>query len=745
MKIFRLVYNETGRLIRNKRFWLLAGAMLLLNIAVLFRYDAKSEVVPNDYKQLKKQILHLEVSKQLQVLEELAEQDKRMLLLDELAEQDKQMLLLDGLAEQDELMLLLENNGYSMPNSAAMQLLEELYMTMDYQAYLEKIQTEFKRNQDISIFAQSRFAINNSKKTAKDYQPLDGISLSLLGGYGLSRVLSVHVSTLCIIFLLALLVMYSILEEKKSGVLELYQSAPYGRAELCLSKIISIFLLSGLLNSLFFIENVAYAIYAYGGIDFTENIQALYGYNQCILQITVGQFLVMYFLFSWFGFLFVGLLMMVFASLVQNEIFYYAILGLVFLVELLIYGISYHIGKLSFFQYFNIAYLLRTEGFFTYYNYDFFGQAFHMPETNLAGMVFLCVIFSLLCVSFFEKYSCNYRALSVKQIFAGKRFSHTVWNQERYKIFYGNKVAVFIVLLSLFQLAGYSGRSAKQYIDEMYFKYYVKQIEGAVTEEKLEYMKGERQRLDALDAEFLSYEEQLESGEITEAVYDRRMSQILPELNKIPGFEMAENYVKYIMELKCENKGLVYYGGWRYLAGSGDFKTDIENGILLVISLILVLSAVFAQEYQYRMHTLVFISGERNRSIFCRLGISAIISTLIFALVYVPEWLWVYTEYGLNGSVWDVHSIPFLGAFPIECTVAGYYVIVYMVRYLVTLFIGGCIVFLGRILKNTNLTIIISAILFLLPLILHMMGMHFVDSCSLNKWISGNMLFLEHI
>lgn len=718
MNIFHILCKETGRILRNRKIWFLLGVMLLLNIVVLFQYDAKSEVAPAAYKQLKNRILHMEEAEQLQVLEASVAQDNLNVTGDE---------------------------SDAMPHTAAVQLLEEWYMVMDYQAYLEKIQTEFQRNQSISIFAESKFAVNNSKRTVADYQPLKGISLSLLGGYGLSRILSIHVSTICIVFLLAVLVMYSILEEKKSGVLEMYQSAPYGRAELCLSKIISIFLLSGLLNLLFFAENVTYAIYAYGGIDFTENIQALYGYNQCILQITVGQFLALYFLLSWFVFFFVGLLMLVFAGLVQNEIFYYAILGLIFLSELLIYGIGYHIGKLSFFRYFNIVYLLRTEGFFTYYNYDFFGQAVHMPETNLAGMVLLCILSGFLCVSFFVKYSCNYRALSVKHLFASKRFIHTVWNQENYKIFYGNKVAVFIVLLCLFQLVQYSGKSVRQYIDEIYFKYYVEQIEGAVTEEKLEYMRAERQRLDALHAEYLSYEEQLERNEINEDFFEQKTSFILPELNKIPGFEMAEEYVEYIRGLQCKNKGIVYYGGWWYLAGSGNFNQDIRNGILLIIGVILALSAVFAQEYQYRMHTLVFMCRERNRSVFCRMGIMAIVVTLIFALVYVPEWLWVYREYGLNGSTWDVHSIPFLGKFPIECTVAGYFLIVCIVRYFTALLMGAGIIFLGALLKNTNLTIIVSAILFSLPLILHMMGMHFVDSFSLNQWISGNMLFLEHV
>lgn len=719
MGVFRIFCNETGRIAGNRKIWFLLCVMLLLNIVVLFQYDARSEIVPETYKQLKTQVLHMEEAEQLQVLEELAAQDS-----------------IDGFLEED---------PDAVPHTAAIQLLEELYMVMDYQAYLEKIQEEFQRNQNISIFADSKFAIDNAKRTARDYQPLAETSLSLLGGYGLSRTLSVHVSTICIVFLLAVLIMYSILEEKKSGVLELYQSAPHGRAELCLSKMLSVFLFSGLLNLLFFAENVAYAIYAYGSIDFTEDIQALYGYNQCAMQITVGQFLALYFVLSWFVFWAVGLLMMLFASLMQNEIFYYAVLSLVLLMELLIYGISYHIGGLSFFQYFNIVYLLRTEGFFTYYNYDFFGRAVHMPETNLAGLAGLCILFGLLGVSFFVKYSCNYKMLSVKQIFAGKKFAHTVWNQENYKILYGNKVAFFIVLLVLFQLMAYSGKHARQYVDEMYFKYYVKQIEGAVTEEKLEYMREERQRLDALYDEYLSYERQWEKNEISEAAYQRKVSPILPEISKIPGFERAEEYVKYITELSCENKGIVYYGGWWYLAGSGDYKQDMENGILLVISLILSLSVVFAQEYQYRMDTLISVSGDRKRSTLCRLGISAIIATLLFALVYVPEWLWVRAEYGVNGGVWDVHSLPFLNAFPLECTVADYYLLVFVIRYITALLIGGCIMSLGRLLKNTNLTIVVSALLFLFPLFLHMIGISFVDAYSLNQWISGNMVFLNVI
>lgn len=715
MRFNQILINEIRRLLRNKKIWILFVIMLILNAAVMFVNDSKEDVVPAEYKQIKRQVLQLDMGEQLQIL--------------------------DALAQQDEADMILAGEDGDDKNTAAMQLLTELNIVAGYREYLDKIQTEAAENQTLSIFKNSKYALNNLKKTAKDYLPLASVSPSLAGGYGLSRVLAANSVNICILFLMAVLVMYSILEEKKSGVLELYESAQHGRGELCLAKMLSVILFTGFISLVFFMENVGYALYAYGMLDFNGAIQSLYGYEQCVFCISIGQFLVCYFLLKWLTLVFLGMLMFALASLLQNEIFYYVAVGLIFLVELFIYGIGIHIGNLSFLKYFNLISFLKTDGFFAYYNYNFFGWPLHMLETNLIGIIVLSIVFILFGMFVFVKYSCNYKSLRFKQIFVRKHFLRGICNMEGYKILYGNKVAIFIMIAIVFQMAVYSGKTARWYTTELDFKYYLKQIEGEVTAEKLDYIQAEKERFEELNAQYQVFEVQMERGEISESQFINETALLSKELQKQNGFSMVESYVEYIKALDCADKGFVYDRGWWYLAGSGNFNNDMKNGVLLVICLILALSGVIAQEYQYQMQAFIHIGRERRRSTFCKIGITGLLIVVIFTLVYVPEWLWVMKEYGLNGGSWAVYSLTFLSEFPIHCSITGYFLIIYLIRFVTALFMGGCILFLSRILKNTNLTIVVSAMLFLLPLLLHIINIQFIDSCSLNQFISGNMLF----
>lgn len=706
---------ETGKLLRNKHIWLLFVILFLLNGVILFVKTDRADISPVEYRKLKEQVLKLPSQEQRQMLEEQAEQDAFM------------MDSWDG----------------TYKDTPASKLLSEWETADEYQDYLEKIQKEALNNQAVAIFKTSRFATANLKKTAEDYLPMGSVQPSFVGGYGIVSLLSDVVTNICLIFFMAVLVVYSLLEEKKTGVMELYQSTPCGRAELCLAKMSGIILFAGGITAAFFLFNLLYALYAYGAVDFSAAVQSLPGLEQSIWRISIGQFLVLYLLFKWSVLIVIGLMMFVLAAFIRNEIFYYVVLGLIFFTELLIYEIGYHIGALSFFQYFNLFFFLKSESFFFYHNYDFFGMPLHMSETNIICMVILCILLVLSGVVGFVKYACNYKALSFKQLFVRKHFSSALWNLESYKILYGNKVALFLVVLGLLQVMSYYEKTAGFSTEEWSYRYYIKQIEGEVTIEKLDYMKKEKQRYEELEAQCRALENRLELGDITEGAYDMEMQQLSSELEMKPGFDLAWEYVEYIEKLDREDKEFVYDRGFRYLAGSGDFETDIKNACLAVISMILILSGIIAQEYQYRMQALIHTGKEKDKSLLFKIGIAVLLISVVYLIVYIPEFLWVLKEYGLKGGDCPSCCLMFMPDKLAEIRIAQYFVLMYITRYVTMILIGACIILLGKALKNVNLAMIFGALLFMLPLLLHMAGADFVDAFSFNRLLSGNMVFLK--
>lgn len=708
MSFLNVLKSETCHILKNKKIWIMLVIICILNITTIVLTDASSGANPDEYKSLKGQIIGLDYESQLQEIEETAFSD-----------------------EESE-------------DTAISVIISELEAIYDYSEYLNDVLNDAKENQNISIFKNNTFSNNNLKKTAEDYSKLKSVSPRFVGGFGLAKSLSYPQSDVCILLLIIMLIICVILDEKKSGVFELYKSTPYGRGSLCIAKICIIVIGTGFINMLIFFENTSYAIYAYGSVDLTAAVQSLYGYNQCALNISIGEFLILAFLVKWLAFVFIALVMLVLAALMKNEIFFYAFVSAFFLVEFLIYRIGFYYGTFSFLKYFNIYIFLDSKKMFMYYNYNFFDMPVHLLRANLLGLACLCILLTILGVVAFVNHACNYKAIAIKRLSGNKKFCCSVFGTEGYKILYGNKVFLFLLILILFQIASYYDKSAKWYESEIIYKTYMTKIEGEVTEEKLEYIDSEEKRFEELRTEYEEYNGKLERNEISEQEFYELTDDIQQELDSEYIFQIVKEYVDYICELDDENKGFVYDRGWRHLAGSKTFENDIANGILLVLCLILSLSNISAQEYHYRMNTLINTGSRRNKSLVSKTVISFILITFIFMLVYLPEIIWVINEYGCACGSYTAASLKLLRDLPVKCSITQYFIIIYFLRYLAALIVGFTTLLLGRAFKNSNLALVTAALLFLFPLILHMLGINVLDVISLNRLISGNMLFLSN-
>lgn len=708
MKWKTILWNELKRLLQYKKIWIFLLAMMSFELVALFAYDSESDVNASEYKQIKKSIQTMSIDQQYTTV----------------------------------LAYNFENETVEYNENATVnQILSEIEIIMNYPVFLDKIQTEVKQKQKISIFETSKFAKKNLNKTARDYGNMKFLQLEFIGGYGLARSLSSHISILCNLVMLIILIIYSVFEDKKMELFQIYQTMENGKTSLCMAKIISIMLLMAIINIVFLSENVLYALCLYGRINMNGAIQAFCGYEKCILSISIAQFLILYCLLSWLVTILLGLFMYSVACRISNELTYYVIIAILFVIELLIYGVGFYIGGLSFLQTYNLYSFISIENFFDYYNYNFFGTPVHLLDVHIYGILILCGILICCSIYYFNQYGCSYKILKIKGISLKEQKLHSVKGCEVYKIFWGNSVFFILILLAVFQVLNFCNRSAKWDEIELGYRYYMRQIEGGITPAKIEYMKGIQEEIYRLDQKYQIFMKQLDNKDISQEQFGKLVRPIQIELKRYQGFQLAEQYWEYIQDVRCKNKGLIYDRGWDYLAGEEGFQQDIQKGLLFIVCLILSLSAVFSQEYIQHMDMLLKSMPQRLYSIMCKIGIAACISTIIYVMVYLPELLWVIQEYGLHGGNWDVHSIQNLKNFPIECTISEYYSLIYLIRYIVGLVISGCIIVTSRALKNTNMTIAIMIILFLLPLILHSIGFNAIDGLSFNKMISGNMLF----
>lgn len=139
------------------------------------------------------------------------------------------------------------------------------------------------------------------------------------------------------------------------------------------------------------------------------------------------------------------------------------------------------------------------------------------------------------------------------------------------------------------------------------------------------------------------------------------------------------------------------------------------------------------------MQELLSVYKERNRVKRDKCIIMVEVITIFFMIIYLPEYLWVWNNFTLEGGDFTIKSLSLFSGTWFSGSIKAYLLCMYSIRYVTALLVGGACVLLGRILKNTNRTILIGGILFLLPLLIHLLGVEWIDKISLNAFLSGNM------
>ena len=73
-------------------------------------------------------------------------------------------------------------------------------------------------------------------------------------------------------------------------------------------------------------------------------------------------------------------------------------------------------------------------------------------------------------------------------------------------------------------------------------------------------------------------------------------------------------------------------------------------------------------------------------------------------------------------------------------SIANYYVIVLLIRLSSLLLTAGIVMAIALITKNTYISVFLSFVILIMPFILNLLDLHFLDSESIVALFSGNML-----
>ena len=762
----RIVASEWFKVYSKKSVLFLFVLLILLNGILLYigEHSSRNPYQPKAYRELYKSIEGLTNMEALTKLER--EQSElyfimELTLMNEMENTDEEALK-ERFPDLDisRLILTFNRGEYLKYTDSLMkeirlyeQLIYEVKEVHGYGEYLQKIEDDANTMTTISIFTKpGTFAYRNIKKTPSDFEHLKGNILKADVSKGVKMATESLPTDLIAVFLIMIVCISLVTREKEQGCLNLVKTSYRGRLALIASKYLVAILSCVLIELLLYVTNFALAYYTYGFGDMGRLIQSVSGYIGSNLEINVTQFFALFLLSKLAVYILISSLLFLVCLCVNTSVGVYLVNALLFGINAVLY---YTIPSSSVFaiaKYLNLVAFLDTYKIFANYrNLNFFGFPINYIPVFVVAVTIGTALLALMSFIVFSKTK-QIKVPSKLAAYLKLRTSPTkkirisgsvrVFSHELYKIMISNKALLVLCALVAFQIYSYQPLTERySTVDELYYKRYMLELEGEITQEKEDFLKAEEQRYEQLT-------NQLQDLYMNPDENSYKIEKLSRELAGQKAFYMVLDQYTYLKEMEDEYslKGwFLYDSGYTLLTAGESSSKDLQLALLSLIIVISSFSSVFSCEYQSGMINIILPSRHgRRRSFYTKLLISLIISTLIFAIVYLPYFYNVFQAYGTRAIHAPAFSMSHLHNLRANISILGYLILLSLIR-LIGLIGAMMLVFAISVkLKSTISTALVSTLVLVMPLLLSLLNINIFDYILLTPLLSGNILLKDY-
>lgn len=614
----------------------------------------------------------------------------------------------------------------------------QLKIVSDYKAYINKIIEKSDNITGVSIFEDSSsFSYKNAVKTAEDYKPLSNIETAYSNSEGVNMATDFMLTDLIVILLLCIVCDALIGSERNININSLQRTCRYGRNKSAISKMVVGFITTAVICLMFYGVNYIIAGYTYGFGDLFRPIQSVDSFSNCTLRINVLQYLMLHFitkvLVMYLIYTIVNVLSMVGKSKTISYIAFLCIL-------IVSYCLNLFIGDNTFlmcFKYINLISFVDTKKVISHYrNINIFGEPINYVTcfwivllVLLLGLVALNIlIYSRKKITAYNK--SNNSFLSKLKISCG---STNVIVHELYKTFVSNKVGIIILVVLLTQLYITISSPIVLSNDEKYQKYYFSYYAGdfnSNTKSKIEnQIKKYEDNKKSMDKCMSDYD----NGLITKEKYEDLFSTYSTIDEDYSNFKKyVIPYYDYLTNQSKADKSVsvVNYNGYCALLG---LEGNLSNTYCLALYVLMVICIIpiFTVEYERKsIHLLSSTKLGFKSLVFKKIVCSCIVTALLNLLIYVPYFIRIISSYGINELGAAACSIEKLSNISDGLSILNVIIITFAIRLLVSLVITVIISGISLFTKNTIISIIITTLVFVVPLLLPINDINILNSFS---------------
>lgn len=614
----------------------------------------------------------------------------------------------------------------------------QLKIVSDYKAYINQIIEKSDNITGVSIFEDSSsFSYKNAVKTAEDYKPLSNIETAYSNSEGVNMATDFMLTDLIVILLLCIVCDALIGSERNININSLQRTCRYGRNKSAISKMVVGFITTAVICLMFYGVNYIIAGYTYGFGDLFRPIQSVDSFSNCTLRINVLQYLMLHFitkvLVMYLIYTIVNVLSMVGKSKTISYIAFLCILIVSYCLNLFIGDNT----SLMCFKYINLISFVDTKNVISHYrNINIFGEPINYVTcfwivllVLLLGLVALNIlIYSRKKITAYNK--SNNSFLSKLKISCG---STNVIVHELYKTFVSNKVGIIILVVILTQLYITISSPIVLSNDEKYQKYYFSYYAGdfnSNTKSKIEnQIKKYEDNKKSMDKCMSDYD----NGLITKEKYEDLFSTYSTIDEDYSNFKKyVIPYYDYLTNQSKADKSVsvVNYNGYCALLG---LEGNLSNTYCLALYVLMVICIIpiFTVEYERKsIHLLSSTKLGFKSLVFKKIVCSCIVTALLNLLIYVPYFIRIISSYGINELGAAACSIEELSNISDGLSILNVIIITFAIRLLVSLVITVIISGISLFTKNTVISIIITTLVFVVPLLLPINDINILNSFS---------------
>ena len=611
-----------------------------------------------------------------------------------------------------------------------------------YPEYLRNIQ-ERAGQQEISIFQDtSEYTRRNLQAAARAFAPLIGRQLSFVNSDTFLNATESAVTDVLVLGVLFYLMVSMVVYEKEHGLFRILRATADGRGALIRAKLLAGAFSGILLTLLFWGVNLVIAVWRYGALNLSAPLQAVYGYDGSCLNMSIGQYLALFFLSKIAVYTVLGFLVLLLGIKARNTMKIYIGIFLAAGISMTCYAAGAYSG-IHILHYMNLQFLVEVVSAYRFYfNLNFFG--YPVPIIWLFWGSIICMGGVLWFLNW-RVFTGKHFAADIKRGWKrreGKqrRPNVSLFSHELYKFLISGQGWVILCLLVVLQGWMYVQKSTRVYGDEYYYKQYMERMAGRLDQEKVQFLWEEQKNFKENEKLLEKKQKEYEKKKISEAELNAVMQLVSRKLEPKAAFQRVLSRAEF-----AERHGtpMVYEGGYLELFGYGSSgeQEDMQQAGMMVAALILLLAPYCAGEYSQGMMKLVGTQYYGRRRTLWVKGIIGLLACIVVCLiVYVPKLIYIGEVYGYAGILENAAAIPLLANGFLDGPLWAYLLTVYGLRFLAAAVTAALILAVSVNRKNTAQAVSLMMAALALPLGLHILGIRLADYISLNMCYSVNQM-----